>query len=296
MAHKTSGKLRMCCDFRSLNKISISQRTPIPRIDECLNQLNGAKYFSQIDLTGAFNQTRLSDADSEKCVISHRYGQHRFLVTPFGLKNSGAYFQGIINTTLKQFIDKCCIVYLDDILIYSKTEEQHKKDVQAILAILDEEKFVINIGKSHFNIQELTFLGFEVTRHGILPSKSKTEAIRTWPVPSNVQQVRQFLGLAQHFRRFIPDFAGIASPITDLTTGTGFKTRAIKWTSECQLAFDLLKEKLCSAPVLRTVDMDKPFRIECDSSDFSVGAVLLQPSDRDSKIWQPLAYESKRFK
>lgn len=291
--HKTSGKLRMCCDFRSLNKISISQRTPIPRIDECLNQLHGSQYYSQIDLTGAFNQTRLSDADSAKCVISHRYGQHRFLVTPFGLKNSGAYFQGIINSVLKQYIDKFCLVYLDDILIYSKSEKEHKEHVNLVLKALDEAKFIINIEKSHFNIKELTFLGFQISKHGILPSKHKTEAIRNWPIPTNVQQVRQFLGLAQHFRRFIPDFAGIASVITDLTSGTGYKTRSIDWTPACQVAFDLLKEKLCSAPVLSTVDMDKTFRIECDSSDYSVGAVLLQQDDH--KIWKPLAFESKRL-
>lgn len=163
--HKTSGKLRMCCDFRSLNKISISQRTPISRIDECLNQLHGSQFYSQIDLTGAFNQTRLSDSDSAKCVISHRYGQHRFLVTPFGLKNSGAYFQGIINETLKSYIDKFCLVYLDDILIYSKTEKEHKEHVKLILQALDDAKFVINIEKSHFNIKDLTFLGFQVSRY-----------------------------------------------------------------------------------------------------------------------------------
>jgi hypothetical protein len=290
---KASGQLRMCCDFRSLNKISISQRIPIPRIDECLDHLHKASHFSQLDLTGAFNQTRLSESDSMKATISHRFGQHRFLVTPFGLKNSGAYFQSILNAVLKEYIDKFCLVYLDDILIYSKSESEHKEHVKLILKKLDDAKFVINIDKSHFNINELTFLGFNISKNGILPSKKKTAAIRDWPVPSNVQQVRQFLGLAQHYRRFIPGFATIASPLTDLTSGTGYKTRAINWTPQCNDAFNLLKHKLCSAPVLSTPDMHKPFRIECDSSDFAAGAVLLQQDDNN--IWKPLAYESKRY-
>ncbi|KAG2192115.1 hypothetical protein INT47_012407, partial [Mucor saturninus] len=288
-----NAQLRMCCDFRSLNKITIAQRIPLPRIDECLDQLNKAICFSQIDLTSAFNQTRLSESDSIKAAISHRFGQHRFLVTPFGLKNSAPYFQSIIMDTLKPYIDKFVLVYVDDILIYSKSEAEHKEHVKMVLKKLDDAKFVINPKKSHFHIKELTFLGYNITKHGILPSEQKTEAVRNWPVPTNVQQVRQFLGLAQHYKRFIHDFSGIAAPITDLTAGTGYKTRPIHWTKACQDSFDSLKDKLCNAPLLQTVDMDKPFRIECDSSDFAYGAVLLQQDAQGE--WKPLAYESKRY-
>lgn len=282
----------MVCDFRALNKITISQKIPIPRIDECLDLLHNATHFSQIDLTGAFNQTRLSDADSHRATISHRFGQHRWLVTPFGLRNSGPYFQSQMNFVLRDCTD-FAVCYFDDILIFSQDESTHKEHVKTVLSKLDEAKFVINKKKSHFNIQELTFLGFDITKHGVLPSKKKVAAVQNWPVPKNVQQVRQFCGLAQHYKRFIPNYAGIASCLTDLTSGSGSKTRPIVWTSECQKSFDLLKSLLCSAPVLSTPDMDKPFRIECDGSNFAVGAVLLQ-QDKDLN-WKPLAYESKKL-
>lgn len=198
-----------------------------------------------------------------------------------------------MNHVLGDCMDKFAVCYLDDILIFSKSEKEHKEHVKIVLQKLNDAKFVINKRKSHFNIKELTFLGFDITKDGVLPSKKKVAAVKNWPRPTNVQEVRQFCGLAQHYKRFIPNYAGIASCLTDLTAGNGSKTRPINWTAECQKSFDLLKELLCSAPVLSTPDMDKPFRIECDSSDFAVGAVLLQQDDKNN--WKPLAFESKKL-
>lgn len=198
-----------------------------------------------------------------------------------------------MNFVLRECTD-FSVCYLDDILIFSKNEQEHKEHVKTVLAKLNEAKFVINKKKSHFNIKELTFLGFDITKEGgLLPSKKKVAAVQNWPTPTNVQQVREFCGLAQHYKRFIPNYAGIASCLTDLTSGSGSKTRPIVWTPECQRSFDRLKSLLCSSPVLSTPDMDKPFRIECDSSNFAVGAVLLQ-QDTDQH-WKPLAYESKKL-
>ncbi|CEJ05565.1 hypothetical protein RMCBS344292_19503 [Rhizopus microsporus] len=185
------------------------------------------------------------------------------------------------------------MVYLDDILIFTNgDEQQHKKHVRMVLEKLDEAKLIINQKKCLFNRKELTFLGFNISAQGIKPAYQKVEAIQSWPVPNNVQQVRQFIGLAQHYRRFIPGFAGIAAPLTDLTKGSGPKRRSIVWTDECQTSFDLIKKKMTNAPVLMNPDMTKPFRIECDASDFAIGAVLLQEESKD--VWKPLAFESKK--
>ncbi|KAG1136414.1 hypothetical protein G6F37_011734 [Rhizopus arrhizus] len=200
----------------------------------------------------------------------------------------------MMNNILSEYIDKFVMVYLDDILIFTDGDEAlHKKHVRLVLKKIDEAKLIINTKKCLFNRKELNFLGFNISAKGILPAAKKVQAIMDWPIPTNVQQVRQFIGLAQHYRRFIKDFAGIAAPLTDLTKGTGAKCRAIEWNEECQKSFELIKKKMSSAPVLMNPDMSKAFRIECDASDFAVGAVLLQ-EDSQGK-WRPLAFESKKL-
>ncbi|KAG0975536.1 hypothetical protein G6F57_011275 [Rhizopus arrhizus] len=274
---KPNGDLRMCCDYRMLNKVTLKQKIQLPRIDECLERLYNAKHFTSLDLTNGFHQQRLSDDDSLKTAISTRYGQFCWKVVPFGLSNSGPAFQKMMNNILSEYIDKFVMVYLDDILIFTDGDEElHKKHVKLVLRKLNDAKLIINTKKCLFNRKELTFLGFNISAKGILPAAKKVQAIMEWPVPINVQQVRQFMGLAQHYRRFIKNFAGIAAPLTDLTKGVGAKCRAIQWNEQCQESFDYIKKKISSAPVLMNPDMSKPFRIECDASDFAVGAVLLQ--------------------
>ncbi|KAG1177351.1 hypothetical protein G6F36_010832 [Rhizopus arrhizus] len=290
---KPNGDLRMCCDYRMLNKVTLKQKIQLPRIDECLERLHKAKHFTSLDLTNGFHQQRLSEADSIKTAISTRYGQFCWKVVPFGLSNSGPAFQKMMNSVLADYIDKFVMVYLDDILIFSTgDEEQHKEHVRLVLKKLDEAKLIINKKKCRFNRKELTFLGFNISADGIKPAPEKVKAVLSWPAPTNVQQVRQFIGLAQHYRRFISGFAGIAAPLTNLTQGSGPKRRAISWTEDCQKSFELIKKKLATAPVLATPDMEKPFRIECDASDFAIGAVLLQ---EENGIWKPLAFESKKL-
>ncbi|KAG1471288.1 hypothetical protein G6F57_011442 [Rhizopus arrhizus] len=291
---KPNGELRMCCDYRMLNKVTLKQKIQLPRIDECLERLHSARHFTSLDLTNGFHQQRLSEADSLKTSISTRYGQFRWKVVPFGLSNSGPAFQKMMNSVLTEYIDKFVMVYLDDILIFTNGDEDlHKKHVRLVLKKLEEAKLIINKKKCSFNRKELTFLGYHISAQGIKPAPNKVNAILSWPVPTNVQQVRQFIGLAQHYRKFIPGFADIASPLTDLTKGSGHKCRTIRWTDECQKSFDLIKKKITTAPVLITPDMNKPFRIECDASDYAIGAVLLQ--EGSDGIWRPLAYESKKL-
>lgn len=289
------GSLRMCIDYRSLNKLSIRNSSSIPRIDECLDKMSGARYFTSLDLRSGYHQIRIHPDDVPKTAFNTRYGQYSWLVLPFGLCNAPPVFQSLMNKILGDYIDKTTIVYLDDILIFSKTLEEHKIHVRQILNVLKKEKLIANLKKCELGKTELTFVGFKITAQGISPSPEKVKVVQHWPQMRNVQEVRQFIGFAQFYKRFIKDFASIAAPLTDLTRGTGIKTRPIVWTSDCQNSFDRLKKLLSSSPVLQVVCMDKPFRIEVDASDRGCGAVLLQPDDDPALPWHPLCFESKKY-
>lgn len=292
---KKNGEMRMCIDYRALNKVTTKNKHPLPRIDECLDRLQGSTYFTSLDLKSGYHQVRIHPNDIAKTAFNTRYGQYEFLVLPFGLTNAPPTFQHLMNNVLGDCLDKFALVYLDDILIYSKTEEEHRQHVRHVLDRLRKAKLIGNLKKCEFGKRELVFVGYKVTPQGILPDPAKVQSIKNWPALTNVQEVRSFIGLAQYYRRFIPNFASIAAPLTDLTRGTGPKKRSITWTQECQTAFDKIKMLLTSAPVLELPDMSKPFRIETDASDFGVGAVLLQPGDDINKQWHPVAYESKKL-
>jgi hypothetical protein len=289
------GALRMCIDYRILNKHTIKNSSSLPRIDECLERLSGARYFTSLDLRSGYHQIRIAPEDVEKTAFNTRYGQYSWLVLPMGLCNSPPVFQSLMNKVLADCIDKTALVYLDDILIYSKTMEEHKQHVRHVLKLLQKEKLVANLKKCEFGKKELTFVGFHISSAGIAPSPEKVKVLKEWPRMKNVQEVRQFVGFAQFYKRFIKNFASIAAPLTDLTRGTGIKKRPIVWTDECQRSFDTLKQLLSSSPVLQVVDMDKPFRIEVDASDRGCGAVLLQPGEDYNAQWHPICFESKKF-
>ncbi|KAG0741236.1 hypothetical protein G6F22_005145 [Rhizopus arrhizus] len=290
---KKDGSLRMCIDYRAINSLTKRISTPLPRIDECLERLGGAKYFSSIDLKSGYHQVRIRKEDIPKTAFNTRYGSYEFLVLPFGLTNSPPTFQKMMNDVLRDYVDKFVLVYLDDILIFSKTKDEHEKHLRMVLQRLRENKLYVNPKKCDFNKKAVEFLGYRVSEKGVLPSSSKINAIREWPRPTNVQEVRQFIGLCSHYRRFISGFSTVATPLTDLTKGTGAKKRSIHWTSECELAFKKLKDLMSTAPVLQSPDLTKPFIIETDASDFGVGAVLLQKDNNN--LLHPIAYESKKL-
>ncbi|KAK4517547.1 uncharacterized protein ATC70_000887 [Mucor velutinosus] len=291
---KKNGEMRMCIDYRALNKVTIRNSTPLPRIDECLDRLQGASWFTCLDLRSGYHQIRLKDSDIPLTGFNTRYGKWEWLVLPFGLSNAPPSYQTWMNGVLKDCIDRFALVYLDDCCIFSKTLEDHIKHVRQVLSIFEKEGLIVNLKKCEFGKRELEFLGFKVSANGILPSSSKVKAIQDWPRPTNVQEVRQFVGLAQHYRRFCPNFSSVAAPLTELTHGNGAKKRAIVWNDQCEVSFKAIKQMLTSSPLLKLPDMSKPYRIETDASDFGVGAVLLQ-EDPDSSTWLPIAYESKKL-
>lgn len=290
---KKDGSMRLCIDYRALNAVTRRNAHPLPRIDECLERLGGARFFSSIDLKSGYHQVRIRPEDVPKTAFNTRYGAWQWKVLPFGLTNAPPTFQKMMNSILGDFLDKFALVYLDDILIFSRTKEDHLKHVRMVLDRLRAHKLYANLKKCEFNKTELEFVGFQVSAQGILPSKSKVKAIQEWPIPTNVQEVRQFIGLASHYRRFIRGFSTIAAPLTDLTKGSGSKTRLIEWTPECQSAFEEIQSRMIQAPTLVPPNAARPFVIETDASDFGVGAVLLQEGD-DGEL-HPLAFESKKL-
>ncbi|KAD2805415.1 hypothetical protein E3N88_38792 [Mikania micrantha] len=282
---KKDGTFRMCIDYRELNKVTIKNRYPLPRIDDLFDQLQGSSYYSKIDLRSGYHHLRIQEEDIPKIAFRTRYGHYEFLVMPFGLTNAPAVFMDLMNRVCKPYLDKFIIVFLDDILIYSKTQEEHKEHLQLALELLRKEKLYAKLSKCDFWIREVQFLGHVVNEQGIHVDKSKIEAIKNWEAPKTPTEVRQFLGLAGYYRRFIEGFSKIAQPLTALT----HKDKKYLWTKKQEAAFQLLKHKLCSTPILSLPDGTDDFVVYCDASIQGLGCVLMQ---REKVI----AYASRQLK
>ena len=286
--HKKDGGLRMCIDYRALNKITVKNRYPIPRIDDLLDQLNGAKVFSKLDLASGYWQVRIAEGDTHKTAFRSRYGHFEFLVLPFGLTNAPSTFMTLMNQVLRPFLDKFVVVYLDDILIYSKSPEEHAQHVEAVLSALERHHLYAKASKCQFGMAELDFLGHTISGAGIKVDARKVKAILDWPDPSDAHQLRCFLGLAGFYRRFVNRFSHIAAPLTNIT---GAKA-TWRWSEVEAKAFAELKHALTTTPVLATPDFAYPFELYTDASQFAIGATLLQ--DQGNGL-QPIAYESRKL-
>jgi len=269
---KKDGSFRMCIDYRELNKLTIKNRYPLPRIDDLFDQLQGASYFSKIDLRSGYHQLRVNDADIPKTAFRTRYGHYEFLVMPFGLTNAPAVFMDLMNRVCKPYLDKFVIVFIDDILIYSKSKTDHEQHLCLILELLKKEKLYAKFSKCEFWLGEVQFLGHVVNRKGIHVDPAKIEAVKTWVAPKTPTEVRSFLGLAGYYRRFISNFSKIAKPLTILTQ----KNRPYEWGDEQKEAFETLKEKLCNAPILSLPEGNDDFVVYCDASIQGLGCVLMQ--------------------
>ena len=287
-AKKKDGGLRMCVDYRALNKITIKNKYPIPRIDEMLDQLNGAKIFSRLDLTSGYHQIRIKNDDIEKTAFRTRYGSFEFVVLPFGLTNAPPTFVRLMNSIFHKYLDDFVIIYLDDILIYSKTKDVHLHHIELVLQLLHDNHLYVNKAKCEFGVDQLEFVGHIVTSNGIKADDNKVIAIKNWPIPQTPTSVRSFLGAAGFYRRFIPNFSEIAAPLTDLTKDN-YK---FEWTNRQHTAFITLKEALLTAPVLRLPDFNLTFIVVTDASMIAVGGVLMQ---NDGEGERPIAYESKKL-
>ncbi|GJU34529.1 putative reverse transcriptase domain-containing protein, partial [Tanacetum coccineum] len=269
---KKDGSFRMCIDYRELNKLTIKNRYPLPRIDDLFDQLQGSSVYSKIDLRSGYHQLRVREKDIPITAFRTRYGHYEFQVMPFGLTNAPAVFMDLMNRVCRPFLDKFVIVFIDDILIYSKNKEEHKEHLRIILELLQKEKLYAKFSKCEFWLDSVKFLGHVINSQGVHVDPAKVEAIKSWSAPKSPTEVRQFLGLAGYYRRFIEGFSLIAKPLTKLTQ----KNKTYEWGEEEEEAFQLLKDKLCSAPILALPEGSEDFVVYCDASLKGYGAVLMQ--------------------
>ncbi|GJV57045.1 putative reverse transcriptase domain-containing protein [Tanacetum coccineum] len=282
---KKDGSFRMCIDYRELNKLMVKNRYPLSRIDDLFDQLQGSSVYSKIDLRLGYHQLRIREEDIPITAFRTRYGHYEFQVMPFGLTNAPAVFMDLMNRVCKPYLDKFMIVFIDDILIYSKTKEEHSEHLKIILDLLKKEKLFAKFSKCDFCLESVQFLGHVINREGVHVDPAKIEAIKNWPVPTSPTEVRQFIGLASYYRRFIEGFSLIAKPLTKLTQ----KNKKFEWGADEDEAFQKLKKDLCTAPILALPEGPDDFIVYCDASLKSYGAVLMQ---RDKVI----AYASRQLK
>ncbi|KAJ0752567.1 putative nucleotidyltransferase, Ribonuclease H [Helianthus annuus] len=282
---KKDGSFRMCIDYRELNKLTIKNRYPLPRIDDLFDQLQGASYFSKIDLRSGYHQLRVHEEDIPKTAFRTRYGHYEFTVMPFGLTNAPAVFMDLMNRVCKPYLDKFIIVFIDDILIYSKTQADHEQHLRLTLELLKKEQLFAKFSKCEFWLKEVQFLGHIVDEQGIHVDPSKISAIKDWDTPTTPTEVRSFLGLAGYYRRFIENFSKIAVPLTALTQ----KNQPFEWGSKQEEAFQTLKQKLCDAPILTLPEGNDDFVVYCDASKLGLGCVLMQRN-------KVIAYASRQLK
>ncbi|KAD2805401.1 hypothetical protein E3N88_38778 [Mikania micrantha] len=282
---KKDGSFRMCIDYRELNKLTIKNRYPLPRIEDLFDQLQGATCFSKIDLRSGYHQLRVTDEDIPKTAFRTRYGHYEFVVMPFGLTNAPAVFMDLMNRVCRPYLDQFVIVFIDDILIYSKTEQEHEDQLKKVLELLRAEQLYAKFSKCEFWLKEVHFLGHVINKDGIHVDPAKIEAIKNWTTPSTPTEIRSFLGLAGYYRRFIANFSKIALPLTTLTQ----KSQAFIWGQKQEDAFQLLKQKLCNSPILSLPEGSDDFIVYCDASNLGLGCVLMQ---RDKVI----AYASRQLK
>ena len=246
--------------------------------------MSGSQYFTSLDLTSGYHQILISEEDRPKTAFRTPFEHFQFKVLIEGLTNAPATFQTVMNSIFAPYLKKFVVVYLDDILIFSRSEEEHKAHVRLVLDVLRREQFYVTKAKSRFAQTEIQYLGHIVNAQGIRPDPKKVSAVQSWLVPNNVHDVRSFLGLCNYFRKFIDHYSSIAVPLTNLTK----KSVGWDWTGRCQDAFEKLKHSLAEAPLLRTPDEKKPYEVITDASDYGLGAVLLQEG-------YPIAFESRKL-
>ena len=277
-------------DYRAINKISIRSAYPLPLPSESLDQLHGAKIFSKLDLRSGYYQVRIADDDIYKTAFRTRYGHYEYTVMPFGLTNAPATFMTLMNDILRPFLDKFVIVYLDDILIYSKDAQSHAHHLRTILNTLRQHHLYAKESKCEFFRTSIEFLGHQVSDHGTAPTAEKIAAVRDWPSPTTLKELQSFLGFTNFLRRYIYRYSFLATPLTDLVR----KDQAFEWTPAAQTAFEQLKAAVTNAPVLQIASPDRnhPFQLYTDASDFAIGALLTQDQGLGQK---PVAYLSRKL-
>ena len=281
LAKKSDGSLRFCIDYRQLNELTYKDSYPIPRISFCLDSLGGANFFSCLDLRSGFWQTAMDPQDADKTAFVTRRGQFKFKVLAYGLVNAPSLFQRIMDLVLAGLSWECCLVYIDDVIVFSKGDfHDHIAKLTLVFDRLRDAGLKLKPSKCRLFQRRVAFLGCVVSQQGIEPQPEKVSAVVEWPVPTSAGDVRSFVGLCSYYRSFIKDLSIIAAPLFDLTR----KGVTFKWDDTCQRAFDLLKQRLTTAPVLAPPRDGGGYVLDVDACDYGIGAVLQQWQDDQLRV------------
>jgi hypothetical protein len=273
---KSDRSLRLVVDYRALNRVTVKNRNSLPLISEMLNRLVEATHYTKLNKQNAYNTLRIAVGHEYKTAFRTRYDHFEYLVMPFGLTNAPASFQGFINNVLRKYLDNFVIVYLDDILVYTKGSlEEHIEQVRLVLKELLANGIHCNLDKCQFHVQKVSFLGFIITPDGISMDPERIATIVEWPVPTCILDIQIFLGFANFYRRFIDEYSRVVIAITALLD----KGQEFRWTSEAQAAFEQLKALFTSAPILRQFNPELPITLFADSSGFAISGIICQLYD-----------------
>jgi hypothetical protein len=305
---KKDGSLRLCVDYRGLNKITIKNRHPLPLITESLERLAAAKYYTKLDVREAYHRIRIREGDEWKTAFRTRYGHFEYMVMPFGLTNAPAQFQAYINETLAGLVDVTCIVYLDDILIFSDTEEEHEHHVKEVLQRLREAKLYVKLSKCEWHTQRTEYLGYIVEPRGISVDPERVKTISDWPMPRTVREIRVFIGFMNYYRRFIAGFSRIALPLTKLTqkgpnaargghAQRKEESQTIPLGADGNQAFKQLKNAFLQVPILAHFERDRETHVEVDASGGAISGILSQlvPTKDGMAQWRPIDFYSRKL-
>ncbi|KAK3545179.1 hypothetical protein QTP70_001771 [Hemibagrus guttatus] len=278
---KKDSDLRPCIDYRALNKITIKFRYPLPLIPSALEHLRGTTVFTKLDLRSTYNLIRIREGDEWKTAFVTLTGHYEYLVMPYGLVNAPSVFQDFMHEVLREFLHKSVLVYIDDILIYSRSMADHCRHVVEVLQHLRDYRLFLKAEKCVFHQSSVQFLGYIIDRSGVRMDERKVAAVRNWPIPTSVKDLQRFLGFANFYRRFIQGYSSITNPLTSLLRN---KPKSLTWTPAATQAFDKLKTAFTTAPLLLHPDPELPFIVEVDASTTGVGALLSQQQGNPRKL------------
>ena len=275
LVKKKDSTFRFCADYRKVNSLTRKDAYPLPRINDTLDTLAGSKWFTTLDLLSGYWQVELQKEDQEKTAFCTQEGLFEFQVMPFGLCNAPATFQRLMDMVLAGLQWSHCLVYLDDVIVLGRNFEDHLANLHQVFLRFREAGLKVKPSKCELLKRKVYFLGHIVSEEGVATDPAKTAKVASWPRPTSCKQVQQFVGFANYYRRFVRDFASIAKPLIRLTE----KNSSFRWTNECQSAFDTIRQKLISPPILAFPNFSKPFILDTDASDVGIGAVLSQIQD-----------------
>jgi hypothetical protein len=307
-AKKKDGSLRLCVDYRGLNKVTVKNRHPLPLIAESLERLAQAKIYTKLDIRDAYHRIRIKEGDEWKTAFRIRYGHFEYMVMPFGLTNAPAQFQAYMNEALAGLVDVTCIVYLDDILIFSNSKEEHTEHVREVLDRLRKAKLYVKLSKCEWNTDRTEYLGYVVTPEGVSINPERVKTIQDWPLLTSVRDIRVFVGFMNYYRRFIEGFSRIVLPLTSLTKKEPGQARGgpamrreesvtLKLSEEAKRAFQNLKDSFLKIPILAHFEREKETRLEVDASGGAISGILSQNSpESDGKAqWRPVDFFSRKL-